>query len=542
MPTSETNAGVDVLSKHPSKETELRCRISVDESGTKATLASIVAKRASEATDGASLAISTDAVGGELAQRLVIDDQGSVGIGSDAPQARLHVGGNGRFEGPLTVQGAVTGGSLSVGGGAEIAGSLSVGGDVEVRGKLRAVSLAGDGGELSNVTPADGSVTNAKLAEDAASLSKITAGLLGAKDDKIGIGTTAPFSSLEVKGDWTNERGALELSGHKPTIRFTGGSDLADRSWIIHLGGNGPGDLELYTKTPSASDWTPRMLLTQNGVNVVGSLSGTSNNPGLAGVQGVHTAGQAAVIGTSDAGRGVLGLSKSGQGVWGESETSTGVVGVSKNGWAVHGDGATGVVGIGKQWLGVYGETNGPSSSGPAGVWGEGKQSGNGVKGQTSLANAAGVIGINVPNAGPGVEGWGKPAGLFRGECRAASFPTLSDERLKTNVVPLRDILAKLANVRGVFFEWTENQVVRSPGKREIGVLAQEVEAILPELVSDWEDDKGYKGVDYGRLAAVLLEAVKEVAQKFETLDGRVSELNRLMRSEGESLRQSKAT
>ena len=199
----------------------------------------------------------------------------------------------------------------------KLPGALSVGGDVEVRGKLRAISLAGDGGELSNVTPADGSVTNAKLAEDAASLSKITAGLMVAKDDKIGVGTTSPFSSLEVKGDWTNERGALELSGHKPTIRFTGGSDLADRSWIIHLGGNGPGDLEFYTKTPSGADWVPRMLLTQQGVNVVGSLSGTSNNPGLAGVQGVHTAGQAAVIGTSDAGRGVLGISKSGQGVWG---------------------------------------------------------------------------------------------------------------------------------------------------------------------------------------------------------------------------------
>jgi hypothetical protein len=106
----------------------------------------------------------------------------------------------------------------------------------------------------------------------------------------------------------------------------------------------------------------------------------------------------------------------------------------------------------------------------------------------------------------------------------------------------MRDILAKLANVRGVFFEWTENQVVRSPGKREIGVLAQEVEATLPELVSDWEDDKGYKGVDYGRLAAVLLEAVKELAGKLETLDERVLKLNRMMESEGESLRESKAT
>jgi hypothetical protein len=106
----------------------------------------------------------------------------------------------------------------------------------------------------------------------------------------------------------------------------------------------------------------------------------------------------------------------------------------------------------------------------------------------------------------------------------------------------MQDVLAKLTNMRGVFFEWTENQVARTPGKREIGVLAQEVEAILPELVSDWEDDKGYKGVDYGRLAAVLLEAVKELAGKLGTLDERVLKLDRMTGSEGESLRESKAT
>jgi hypothetical protein len=79
------------------------------------------------------------------------------------------------------------------------------------------------------------------------------------------------------------------------------------------------------------------MLLTQHGVNVVGSLSGTSNNPGLAGVLGVHTAGQAAVIGTSDSGRGVLGISTTGQGVWGASDSSAAVVGVSAKGEAFRG-------------------------------------------------------------------------------------------------------------------------------------------------------------------------------------------------------------
>jgi hypothetical protein len=354
---------------------------------------------------GGQLAFETNAGADTTSQRMLIDDKGNVGIGTENPEARLDVVGDARFSGPLSIQGNLT-----------ASGPAKIGGDLSVTGKLAAASFVGDGTGLSNVTPADNSVTSAKLALDAVSLSKVSDETMVVKEGKIGIGIPAPRSKLEVTDDWTGERGALELSGHKPTLRFTGGSDLADRSWIIHLGSNGPGDLEFYTRTPSDANWVPRMLLTQHGVNVVGSLSGTSNNPGLAGVLGVHTAGQAAVIGTSDSGRGILGISKSGQGVWGASDTSAGVVAVSKSGEAFRADGAAGVVGIGKSWVGVYGETQGPRNAGPAGVWGEGKQSGDGVKGQTSAPNAAGVAAFHLTNQGPGIFAQGSPAGFFNGD------------------------------------------------------------------------------------------------------------------------------
>ncbi len=343
------------------------------------------------------MAFETNAGADTTTHRMLVDDKGNVGIGSENPEARLDVAGDARFSGPLSVEGALT-----------ASGPAKIGGDLSVTGKLTAASYAGDGAELSNVTPADNSVTSNKLALDAVSLSKVSNETMVVMDGKIGIGIPAPRSKLEVTGDWTNERGALELSGHKPTLRFTGGSDVTDRSWIIHLGSNGPGDLEFYTRGPSDADWIPRMMLTRNGVNVVGSLSGTSNNPGLAGVLGVHTAGQAAVIGTSDSGRGVLGISKSGQGVWGASDTSAAVVGVSSKGEAFRGEGAAGVVGIGKSWVGVYGETQGDRNVGPAGVWGDGKQSGDGVKGVTSAPNAAGVAGFHLTKQGP--------AGFFDGD------------------------------------------------------------------------------------------------------------------------------
>jgi hypothetical protein len=407
MPIDQTLRGLALeidASTDPAPETQplLEYRF-IDLASTQTILARITG--IPQPNGGGQLAFETNAGAGATTQRMLIDNKGNIGIGNENPRARLDVAGDAKFSGPLSVQGA-----LSVDGVAHI------GGDLSVMGKLTAGSFAGDGAELSDVTPADNSVFSAKLALDAASLGKVSGEAMIAKEGKIGIGIAAPRSPLEITGDWTGERGALELSGHKPTVRFTGGSDLADRSWILHLGGNGPGDLEFYTKTPSDANWVARMLLTQHGVNVVGSLSGTSNNPGLAGVLGVHTAGQAAVIGTSDSGRGVLGISKSGQGVWGASDTSAAVVGVSAQGEAFRGEGVSGVVGIGKSWVGVYGETNGPRNVGPAGVWGEGKQSGDGVKGVTSAANAAGVAAFHLTNQGPGVFAQGNPAGLFNGD------------------------------------------------------------------------------------------------------------------------------
>jgi hypothetical protein len=202
MATNETEAGVDVVSKRPSKEAELRYRISVDDSGTKATLASIAATRASEAVDGGDLVFSTDAVGGEVTRRMVIDHQGSVGIGQLNPMARLHVDGDAIFTGPLTIKAALSGQSLHVGGPGEIVGTLTVGGDVVVTGKLNASGFAGDGGELRNVIPKSGSVGNPQLVSDFDSLKKVSGGVMATQYGKfVGIGTGRPERELHICDD-----------------------------------------------------------------------------------------------------------------------------------------------------------------------------------------------------------------------------------------------------------------------------------------------------------------------------------------------------
>lgn len=105
------------------------------------------------------------------------------------------------------------------------------------------------------------------------------------------------------------------------------------------------------------------------------------------------------------------------------------------------------------------------------------------------------------------------------GHVHASGYPTSSDIRLKKNVTPLGNVMEKLVDLRGVSFDWngTYEALGRSTGKKEIGVIAQEVQKAFPELVSTWGDD-GYLAIDYGRLTAVLIEAIKELNAKVEAL------------------------
>lgn len=101
---------------------------------------------------------------------------------------------------------------------------------------------------------------------------------------------------------------------------------------------------------------------------------------------------------------------------------------------------------------------------------------------------------------------------FLAGNVFANSF-TPSDARLKTDITSLTNVLAKLDQLRGVAFTWNgtaESLTGHTPGQRDIGVIAQEVEAVFPELVTTWGHD-GYKAVAYDKLTGVLIAAVKEL-------------------------------
>jgi len=85
-----------------------------------------------------------------------------------------------------------------------------------------------------------------------------------------------------------------------------------------------------------------------------------------------------------------------------------------------------------------------------------------------------------------------------------------SDINYKTNINPISNVLEDILTLNGVYFDWNKDTYKKSIGqnKRQIGVIAQDVEKVYPEIVYKGKD--GYKSVDYTKLTAVLIEATKE--------------------------------
>jgi hypothetical protein len=119
------------------------------------------------------------------------------------------------------------------------------------------------------------------------------------------------------------------------------------------------------------------------------------------------------------------------------------------------------------------------------------------------------------------------------GEIRATNEITAyysSDERLKENVVEIDNALGKIDQIRGVYFDWTDEHIANRGGedgyfvrKHDVGVIAQEIESVLPEVVADRDD--GYKAVRYEKIVPLLIAAIKEQQQQIAQLSETVNRL-----------------
>jgi hypothetical protein len=95
-----------------------------------------------------------------------------------------------------------------------------------------------------------------------------------------------------------------------------------------------------------------------------------------------------------------------------------------------------------------------------------------------------------------------------------------SDERLKNNIELISNPIEKVQQLKGVTWEWNENADELQQSLPNVGVIAQDVEKVLPQLVHD--RDNGYKGVDYAKLTGLLIEAIKEQQKQIDDLKSRL--------------------
>jgi hypothetical protein len=123
-----------------------------------------------------------------------------------------------------------------------------------------------------------------------------------------------------------------------------------------------------------------------------------------------------------------------------------------------------------------------------------------------------GALGVGTPTAPTTV-------GLIRASNDVIAYAA-SDKRLKDNVVSISGSLDILKQIGGYYFDWIPMEGVHEYEGNDIGVIAQEIESVLPQLVETRES--GYKAVKYEKLVALLIETNKELLSRIEALEAKI--------------------
>ena len=119
--------------------------------------------------------------------------------------------------------------------------------------------------------------------------------------------------------------------------------------------------------------------------------------------------------------------------------------------------------------------------------------------------------------------GIGTAASTTTGEIRATGDITAfysSDIRLKENIQPIQNALEKVESISGNTYDWKEGyDEVHSHKGNDVGVIAQEIEQILPQIVTN--RDNGFKAVQYEKIIPLLIQAIKELSAKVDRLENK---------------------
>jgi ABC-type transporter Mla subunit MlaD len=145
------------------------------------------------------------------------------------------------------------------------------------------------------------------------------------------------------------------------------------------------------------------------------------------------------------------------------------------------------------------------------------------VSGSSQITLSSTTGGGTSANVQFGSLGIGTTASGVSGEIRATGDITAfysSDIRLKENIQPIQNALEKVESISGNTYDWKKGyEELHSHKGNDVGVIAQEIEAILPQIVTN--RDNGYKAVQYEKIVPLLIEAIKELSAKIKRLENK---------------------
>jgi hypothetical protein len=119
---------------------------------------------------------------------------------------------------------------------------------------------------------------------------------------------------------------------------------------------------------------------------------------------------------------------------------------------------------------------------------------------------------------------------VANGDISVREVAVNSDARFKKNITSLQDALGVITSLEGVTYEWDSEKFPERDfdDQTHLGFIAQEVEAVMPELVTT--DSKGYKSVNYQKVSTLLVEAMKEQQQQLSARDEKIREMDERIR------------
>ncbi len=441
---------------------------------------------------------------------------GSLAASTDITGATLTLSGAASVV-SLTASGDVGAANLTLSGGATVTGAVSAG-TLTVSG---ASTLAAT--TASSLTVSGATSLNTLTASGATTLAATSAGALTLTGDLL-ISKTAPAITLAKAAG----NGAL-IFGSNNTLTPRWGLAIGDGS--TETGGNAGShfavyrysDAGTYLNTPLAIyrdtgfvDMNNGLSVGLGGVTTTGAVTAASDLNVRAASANRHVWFRET---TTNAERGVL---------WHDQTQNSMYIRVASNGYQtqlVNSDGA---------FVSARMPSNTYWNNGAAAmyVYNNGGGGDGAVAGMAFVCDGSWAVKMHLRSDGVfGVGGWyAQPwqwyVNTTNGEMTAAgNVVAYSDARLKDDVSNITDALSIVDALNGVRFTWNNrSKLIGKAGKKDVGVLAHEVEAALPEATSEsiQDPDTGetYKMVAYDKLVPVLLEAIKELKARIEKLEG----------------------